>query len=170
MRRAFAIRVRCAVLGAASCALLAPTPLLAQAAARATFWVQPEIRADVIAARVSSAEAGAALSIPLGLYVRGSLAGALGTARHRDESSLAGRVDASTRFLLDPFRERGWAPYGVGGVSLRHDDYDGWRPYLLLAVGLEGPERGGIVPAFELGIGGGARFGVVVRRAVEGRR
>lgn len=163
-------RVRDAALRIATWALLAPASLLAQSAVRPTFWVQPEIRADVIVARVSSAQAGAALSVPLGLYVRGSLAGGLGTARYRGESSLTERIDASARFLLDPFRERRWAPYGSGGVSLRHDDFDGWRPYLLLAVGLEGPEHGGVVTAFEVGVGGGARAGVVLRRAVTGRR
>jgi hypothetical protein len=37
-------------------------------------------------------------------------------------------------------------------------------------LGVEGPNAGGLAPAVEIGFGGGARIGVVVRRAIPGRR
>ena len=51
--------------------------------------------------------------------------------------------------------------------------YDGdgnWRAVLVGALGVEGPQRGAIVPAIEVGFGGGLRVGVAVRRAMPGRR
>jgi hypothetical protein len=44
----------------------------------------------------------------------------------------------------------------------------------MIFLGVEGPlARGamsGIVPAFELGLGGGARFAVILRRGINARR
>jgi len=44
----------------------------------------------------------------------------------------------------------------------------------MIFLGVEGPlplgRTSGIVPAFELGLGGGARVGVVLRRGINARR
>jgi hypothetical protein len=82
----------------------------------------------------------------------------------------SGRVDLFARFHFDPFRERKWGPYGGGGISARFDEGRKWRPYLLAFVGLDGPASGGVAPAVELGLGGGARIGVILRRAAPNRR
>jgi len=37
-------------------------------------------------------------------------------------------------------------------------------------LGIEGPSLGSVVPAIEVGLGGGTRVGAVVRRALPGRR
>jgi hypothetical protein len=79
-------------------------------------------------------------------------------------------VDAVARFLLDPFAEHRWGPYAGGGVSVRFDAHERGRSYLLLLLGIEGAPGPGIVPAVELGVGGGWRAGVVLRRGREDRR
>jgi hypothetical protein len=160
------IRVASAALATAT---LASARAGAQAGAPAPFWIQPELRADLLAAHTTSAQLGAALSIPLGLYVRGSLAAGAGTAWRDDHTDAAGRIDATARFLLDPFRERRWGPYGLAGGSARYEA-DRWRPYLLIGVGVEGPANHGFVPALELAMGGGVRVGISIRRAIPDRR
>jgi hypothetical protein len=134
--------------------------------------VQLEGRLDGIFARTSGVEAGIGLSVPSGIYMRSGLVGAIGPGRHGVE----GRTDFFSRFSLDPFRQSRWAPYGGAGVSGRYRARldGGARAYLLVFLGVEGPlpmgRTAGIVPAFELGLGGGARFGVILRRGINARR
>jgi hypothetical protein len=134
--------------------------------------VQLEGRLDVLAARTTGFEAGIGLSVPAGLYMRPGVVAAIGSSRN----GLEGRTDLVARFSLDPFRQSRWAPYAGGGISgrYREDDDGGSHAYLLIYLGVEGPlpigELTGWVPAFELGLGGGARIGVVLRRGIHGRR
>ncbi len=134
--------------------------------------LQTEVRLDAIIARTAAVEAGLGLSIPAGIYVRSGLVLGIGTGRHGVE----GRTDLMSRFSLDPFRQVRWAPYGGAGISGRYrSKLDGAsRAYLLVLVGVEGPlpigQTSGIVPAFELGLGGGARVAVVLRRGINSRR
>jgi hypothetical protein len=134
--------------------------------------IQSELRLDGLFARSSAVEAGFGLSIPAGIYVRNGLIGGLGAGRH----GMEGRTDFVTRFSFDPFRESRWAPYGGGGVSGRYRPAadGGSRGYLLIFLGIEGPlPKGGAagwVPAFEVGLGGGARVGFILRRGIAGRR
>ena len=89
---------------------------------------------------------------------------------------MEGRTDFVSRFSLDPFRQSRWAPYAGGGISGRYrSELDGGsRAYLLIFLGVEGPlplgEMAGWVPAFELGLGGGARVGIVLRQGINARR
>ena len=75
-------------------------------------------------------------------------------------------MDAIGRFLLDPYREM---PLGLslgGGISVpvvRGDSQV--RPYLTAVVDVEGRTRGPVTPAVQVGLGGGARVGVVMRLA-----
>ena len=123
-----------------------------------------EFRLDAIVARATSLESGVGAVIPLGTYVRLSVDAAGGTTFHDGSSRASGRIDAIGRFLLDPFRE---APVGVslgGGLSLPYVDGDKRvRPYLTAVVDIEGRRRGAVTPAFQLGLGGGTRVGVVLR-------
>jgi len=134
--------------------------------------LQTEARLDAIVAHTAGVEAGLGLTVPAGIYVRSGLVAGLGAGRHRVE----GRTDLISRFSLDPFRQSRWAPYGGGGISGRYrSKRDGSsRAYLLIFLGVEGPlslgRTSGIVPAFELGLGGGARVGVVLRRGINARR
>src|SRR5947207_2067662 len=124
--------------------------------------LQSETRLDAIVAHATGIEAGVGLSVPAGIYVRSGLVAGIGAGRH----GLEGRTDLISRFSLDPFRQSRWAPYGGGGISGRYrSERDGGsRAYLMIFLGVEGPlplgRTSGIVPAFELGLGGGARVGV----------
>lgn len=134
--------------------------------------LQMEGRLDAIIARSTGVEAGLGVSVPSGIYVRSGLVAGIGAGRH----GLEGRTDLFSRFSLDPFRQSRWAPYGGAGISGRYRSKldGGSRAYLLVFLGVEGPlalgRTSGIVPAFELGLGGGARVGVVLRRGVNDRR
>jgi hypothetical protein len=75
-----------------------------------------------------------------------------------------------SRFLLDPFKEFRWGPYLGGGFTALWENGGGWRGRLLVLLGVEGPAHAGWRTSVELGLGGGARLGVVLRRArVNGR-
>jgi hypothetical protein len=149
--------------------ILAPTALLAQIP---TQQLQSEVRVDGIFARTSGVEAGFGLSIPAGLYVRSGLVAGVGAGRHGVES----RADFISRFSLDPFRQSRWAPYGGAGISGRFRSIadGGSKGFLLIFLGVEGPlpngQPSGWVPAVEVGLGGGARVGLILRRGINGRR
>lgn len=145
--------------------------LLSFAATRATraqLPAQPmawgEYRVDGIFGDRSSVQGGAGVVLPLGIYVRLALDGAAGTTWRGDDSNASGRVDATARFLLDPFREIPVALSFGGGVSaayVAHDDHV--RPFLTTVVDVEGRRHGAFTPALEVGLGGGARVGIVLR-------
>jgi hypothetical protein len=132
--------------------------------------IQPEARADFIGSRAAAAHLGIGVSVPASTYVRLGLVGALGQAWSTGDATIAGRIDGLIRFVVDPLREFRWAPYAVGGIGGIYDGEEKWRGVLVGALGVEGPASGRIVPAVEVGFGGGARIGVVVRRAMRGRR
>jgi hypothetical protein len=132
--------------------------------------IQPELRADVLVARSAAMQLGVGAAVPAGEYLRlgGDLgAGATGGSRGPFFST---RADLYGRFHLDPRAESRWAPYLVAGGSFRADEGSRGRLYALAAVGAEGPASHPIVPAFELGFGGGVRASVVLRRGLMARR
>ena len=143
------------------CAVLA-TPALSET--QQAPPVQLEARLDAFTGDQWAVHAGAGVTRPLGTYVRFGIVGGVGAGA----DGFSGRADLIARFALDPFRERRWAPYAVGGISARFDDSS--RQFLLLMAGLEGPVRGGFVPAVEFGFGGSLRFGLALRQGVPRRR
>ena len=150
-RRALAVALAATLAGAA--------PLAAQTA----LHPYAETRVDAILGSVPAAQAGAGVVFPLGYYVRLGTTIAGGVSRVDGSAVPGGRGDVILRFLLDPFRESGWGLSLGGGASVRWDDRCGWRPYLAVVTDLETPRRGGVTPAFQLGLGGGARLGVALR-------
>jgi hypothetical protein len=135
---------------------------------------KPELRADVITGHHAAVQIGGGVQIPAGYYARIGVDVAVGLptgsslSTHR---SIDGRLDLLARFLLDPFRQ---AAYGFslgGGISLRAEAGDRVRPLLLVAADLEGRRSAsGWVPALQIGLGGGARIGLVLRRGAAGAR
>jgi hypothetical protein len=123
-----------------------------------------EIRADAIVGNGTAAQAGVGGVIPLGAYVRFSVDGAAGSTWRDGGAHASGRVDAIGRFLLDPYREM---PFGLslgGGLSVPVTQGDKRaRPYLTAVADIEGRRRGSVTPALQIGLGGGARLGVVLR-------
>ena len=140
------------------------------AAARAQELASPpsymEYRADAIVTRGLAVEGGAGVVLPLDTYVRLGIDGAVGPTWRDGSAHAGGRVDMIGRFLLDPFRE---VPFGVslgGGVSVPYVSGDAHvRPYATVVVDIEGRRRGGWTPALQVGLGGGARVGLVLRRS-----
>ena len=113
--------------------------------------------------------AGAVGSIGEYLRVGGDLGGGILGGDGRG-TRLGARADAYGRFHVDPLAQSRWAPYLVAGGSLRTDERSRGRLYVLAALGVEGPASHHVVPAFELGLGGGVRFSVALRRAFENHR
>jgi hypothetical protein len=157
------------------CALLTAVALVDPATAsgqRAEQKVQAEARVDGIFSEQTAVHAGLGLSVPAGLYVRTGLVLGAGVGRHGFDA----RTDLIGRFSFDPLRQSRWAPYAGAGVSARFNstaDGDA-KGYLLFFLGMEGPvprgRTGSVVPAFEVGLGGGARIGVILRRGIHARR
>jgi hypothetical protein len=156
-------------LFALAISILWAAPVLAQ---MPTQSVQSEVRVDGIFARSSGVEAGFGVSIPAGIYVRTGLVGGVGAGLHGVES----RADFISRFSLDPFRQSRWAPYAGAGLSgrFRASADGGAKGFLLIFLGIEGPlpdrQLSGWVPALEVGLGGGTRVAVILRRGIAGRR
>ena len=108
--------------------------------------------------------------MPAGTYVRLGVVGAGGRAWTDGEAVASARVDAVARFVVDPLREFRWSPYAAGGLGGMYDDAERWRVVLVGALGVEGPALGAVIPAVEIGFGGGPRVGIVFRRTMPGRR
>jgi hypothetical protein len=124
----------------------------------------PELRADAIIGRQTAAQLGAGVVMPLGIYVRFSVDAAGGATFAENGSRASGRIDAIGRFLLDPFRETPIALSVGGGVSVPYvDGQSRVRPYLTAVIDIEGRQHGKLTPALQLGLGGGARVGFVLR-------
>jgi hypothetical protein len=139
--------------------------------------VSPEVRTDLIAGHEPAVQLGAGVQIAAGYYARIGLDVAVGVPLGADAAAgsprhgVDGRLDLLARFLLDPFRQTAYGVSVGGGASLRAEQGDRARPFLLVAVDVEGRRSTrGVVPALQLGLGGGARIGVVLRRAAAGAR
>jgi len=128
------------------------------------------LRADYIGSRAAAAHLGFGLNVPATTYVRLGIVAAMGQAWSGGDATIAGRVDGVVRFVLDPLRESRWAPYAAGGIGAIYDGSEKWRGVLVGVLGVEGPATGRVVPAIEIGFGGGVRVGVAFRRAMRGRR
>ena len=130
-----------------------------------------EFRADAIVGDGTAVQGGAGIVFPAGIYMRVNVDGAAGTRFREGESRTSGRVDLIARFLLDPFRE---TPIGLslgGGVTVPYTDGEtGVQPYLTAVIDIEGSRHGRFTPALQIGLGGGARVGIVLRTSTRAFR
>ena len=163
-------RAPAAAAAAALCLLLSPARRADAQQTQGRARPRVVLRADLIAARTTAAQGGAGLTFPLGNYVRVDAVGGVGVGWRDGGSRASVRGDLVGRFVLDPFRESRWSPYGGAGVSALRMGSEDWRGYLLAVLGVEGPAARGLLPALELGLGGGARVGLVLRGAAPNRR
>ena len=128
---------------------------------------RPEFRGEAIFSERTAVYVGAGVLFPMGTYLRSGVVAAAGIS----EGSGTFRGDLISIFHADPFRESRWAPYGGGGISFRRDsDLSRTNAYLLATLGVEGPSSRGLSTAFELGLGGGVRTSVVIRRSQPHKR
>ena len=144
--------------------------LVAPSAAQSRSLIQPEVRVDVLTGTHTTAHLGAGMSFPAGTYVRFSTVAGAGVVWYDDDPQASARLDATARFVFDPLRQSRWALYGAGGLGALYDAKAELRGRLLVFIGLEGPRWRGSVPAFEVGLGEGARLAIVFRRALRDRR
>jgi hypothetical protein len=158
------------VLIAVLIALTTESPLRAQVPRPR---VHAEARVDYLGPNPDVVHVGAGLNVAAGTYLRMSLVGAGGASWDAGRTGGSGRGDVIGRFLFDPFRERRWGLSAGGGLSVRYDQVGAgrrWRPLLALVIDLEGPRKGSIASAFQVGLGGGARIGLIIRGADPNRR
>lgn len=144
---------------AAGCLVVAPG---ASADAQA---LQPEVRLDIVGPAPASLEPGVGVNGRLGNYVRTGVAIGYDVRGVEHRAGERWRFDVIARVALDPFREQRWGFSFGGGVSHR-----GSITYLAALTELEGPEMLGMLPALQAGVSGGLRAGLILRRAVRGRR
>lgn len=125
-----------------------------------------EYRADAIFARGTTTQLGAGVVLPLGVYVRLGVDAAAGSTWRYGDTFGSGRVDAIARFLLDPFRESRLGLSLGGGVSAPIGSaVPSQPPYLTAVLDVEWGRHRGTTPALEIGLGGGTRIGIVLRRS-----
>jgi hypothetical protein len=146
-------------------AFLASLPLLALSFRLEGQALQPEIRFDVVGPPPVSLEPGVGLTGRIGSYVRGGVAVGYDARGVDHRAGERWRFDLTARVTLDPFREQRFGFSFGGGVSHR-----GSATYLAALLDLEGPEVLGLLPALQVGVSGGVRGAVIVRRAIRGRR
>lgn len=148
-------------------ALAVACPARAQPGAIHVGAPQPELRADVLAARATTWQLGAGLFWPVGRSVR--LGGVLGggvtdTGAGNDERATSARAEFVTRFVLDGAGDARWRPYGAAGAGLLLVRGSRGVARVHVAAGVEMPPLGRWRPAAEVGLGGGARVALVLRR------
>jgi hypothetical protein len=146
----------------------APTPAEAQSGSKSKTPPATSIegRVDAIFSKKPTAQAGIGLSMFGGTYVRTGIVAAIGA----NEEGVTGRTDGFVRFHLDPLRQSRWGPYGGAGLSGRYDAGSRPKAFVLIFAGIDGPVRNGLTTSFEVGLGGGARVGLILRQAVAERR
>jgi hypothetical protein len=130
----------------------------------ATPSITPELRTDAVFARSTTFQLGGGAALQTGDYLW--LGGDMGlgvVTGHTPEPSVS--VQVTGRIHLDSDSEAHWAPYLVGGMTYQASRGAKGALYLLIALGMHAPARAGIVPAMEVGLGGGVRVGFVLRRA-----
>ena len=162
--------LRRAHLHAALIAAFAGSASGLQAQEGSTPSIRPLARIDAFLADVDVLHVGGGVTRELGRYVRLDGVLAAGVARARGETLGSGRAEVVGRFLLDPFLQSRWGFHGGGGIIARLDEGADPRGYITLLFGAELPNEGRWRPAIEIGIGGGTRIALVVRRGAPDRR
>ena len=129
-----------------------------------TPHAQWELRTQTIVARTTVVSMAAGVNVPAGTFLRVGLSAGAGSTL-RTPGGVEWRADVVTRYLLDPFREVRRGLYAGAGLTMAWGPHDRARADLLVVAGIEGPDVHGWRPSAELGLGGGARAGLVFRRA-----
>jgi hypothetical protein len=126
---------------------------------------RPSFRADAMLGRDPGAQVAVGLGLVGAYNVRLSLdAGAGGVQRPGGWAS-TGRLDLMGRWLSDPFRQSRWGINAGGGIGQRFEANRAPSTVAIVTLGVEGPSDGTWVPGVEIGLGGGLRAGVTLRRA-----
>ena len=159
-------------MAATAAALLAATAGGADAQAGASVGAPVlEARADLLAGRTTSVHAGVGVAWPVGRNVQlGVVAGAgetRGLPREADEDGHApsGRAELVARFVVDPSGGAGVRWYGGAGAGALFVRGGRGQARVHVVAGVEARPRGRLRLGAEVGVGGGTRVAVVLRRA-----
>ncbi len=153
-------------------AILSPfAPASAQRVVRTPVdrW-RPSLRVDALIDRDPGAQVALGMSTPLDYNVRIAADAGVGGVLRAGGASASGRLDMTVRWLSDPFRQARWAINAGGGIGERFEARRGPRTVAIVTLGVEGPSDGAWVPGVEVGLGGGVRAGVTLRRAPRRQR
>ena len=151
------LAIRLALL--TGCALAAPI----QAQQRVSLQPRLETRLDAVLSPSVGLLGGIGVNLRAGWYARLGVTASAGVVARGDTWEGLQRLDATARFLFDPFGESARGIYGGAGLGLRYDGGRDARGELLVLLGVEGRPTGRVVPAVEVTLGGGVRVGVVLR-------
>lgn len=169
-KRIAATRIACVLAAILAGLTLSAAPAQAQQLAP----LVPELRADLISGRQTLLQLAAGAQMAAGTYARVSLDAGIGPriSPHDSAGALSGRVDLIARFLLDPSATSRYGLSVGGGLGVLFRPAQRGTPVVIVAAELEGPRThdGGWVPALQVGLGGGARVGVVFRPRKQGQR
>ncbi|HYC50223.1 MAG TPA: hypothetical protein VEB19_03850 [Gemmatimonadaceae bacterium] len=128
-------------------------------------FLQPELRLDVSGPSPVAIEPGIGLTTALGTYARLGVTAGYDVRGAPERAGRRWRGDVIARVTLDPFRQQRWALSLGGGIS-----YRGATTYLAALADVEGPEVRGMLPAIQIGVSGGVRGALILRRARRERR
>ncbi|MBI2072841.1 MAG: hypothetical protein HYW06_05890 [Gemmatimonadetes bacterium] len=124
-----------------------------------------EWRVQALGTVAPAAEAFVGGGLGLILRARSRLGFGLTAALGTRDGNLAGRGEVFLSFVLDPFRQRGVAPYAAGGVAVVSDRI-ATSEYLVATLGLAANPARRTGWFVEAGVGGGLRLavGLALRR------
>lgn len=125
--------------------------------------VQPELIAGAVATGQAAVLAGVGLNVPAGYYVRVASTVSAGLDPSGGDATVV-RAEVVGRFLTDPFRQRRRGAYVGAGLASQWRARDRGRSAVLVVAGLDLSGGPGWRPALEVGVGGGLRMSVVLRR------
>ena len=141
-------------------AALAAALALAAGVGEAQGWRETALWGTAVASRPAFAGAGLGLSWRDNMRTRIGVAGALGL---EDGAGVAGRLEGTWHFLLDPYRRAGSAPYGGAGLALFFAHDGRVHPAFQLVLGAETAPAAGHGAFIEVGVGRGARAALGMR-------
>lgn len=161
-------RARYRLVGGALICLLVPlTPCLAQRALPPAkpMRLRPALRVDALIDRDPGAQFALGLAIASAYNVRLEVDAGVGGVSRLAGWVSAGRLDLLARWLSDPFRQSRWGLSAGAGIGQRLEAHRAPSTVAIVTLGVEGPSDGRWVPGVEIGLGGGFRTGVTLRRA-----
>ncbi len=125
-----------------------------------------EARGDLIAGRNTTLQLGVAALWPVSPFLSvGAVAGIGGTRPAAGDGRASGRAELVARFTPDPSPSARWRIYGQATAGVLAVRGSTGRALVSVAMGVERVSGGAVRPAIELGLGGGLRVAVALRRA-----
>ncbi len=125
-----------------------------------------EARADLLAARNTTFQLGVAALWPVSPFLSvGAVGGAGVTRPAAGDERASGRAELVARFTPEPAPTARWRLYGQATAGVLAVRGSTGRAMVSVSMGVEHVSVGAVRPAIELGLGGGLRVAITLRRA-----